>query len=43
MTIQKFGRATLQEITKFEKQHKVKLPNDYVEFLKEFNGGVIEK
>ncbi|WP_213421194.1 SMI1/KNR4 family protein [Bhargavaea massiliensis] len=43
MTIQKFGSATLQEITKIEKQYKVKLPNDYVEFLKEFNGGVIEK
>ncbi|MCW1927802.1 SMI1/KNR4 family protein [Bhargavaea beijingensis] len=43
MTIQKFGSATLQEITKIEKQYKVKLPNDYVKFLKEFNGGVIEK
>ncbi|MFC7366245.1 MULTISPECIES: SMI1/KNR4 family protein [Bhargavaea] len=43
MTIQKFGSATLQEITKIEKQYEVKLPYDYVEFLKEFNGGVIEK
>ncbi|EMR07148.1 SMI1 / KNR4 family protein [Bhargavaea cecembensis DSE10] len=43
MTIQKFGSATLQEINEIEEQYKVKLPNDYVEFLQEFNGGVIEK
>lgn len=30
---------SLEDIKNFEKEHSLKLPNDYVEFILEFNGG----
>ncbi len=39
MKIDGFGKTTKKEIFKFEEEIGFKLPNDYKEFLINFNGG----
>lgn len=41
MSIKKFGNGDMGEIRLFEQTYNVQLPKDYVEFLLNFNGGVV--
>lgn len=43
MTIEKFGSAKFQEILEFQQNYSIKLPKEYIEFLQEYNGGIVEK
>lgn len=42
MAIQSLGKADLNDIRRFEFQNEIKLPNDYVEFLLNYNGGILD-
>lgn len=39
MSIKKFGNADKNNILLFEQKYNLKLPNDYINFLFNFNGG----
>ena len=43
MPIKKFVNANLEDIQKLENMFNVNLPNDYKEFLIDYNGGIVEK
>ncbi|MBP0726755.1 SMI1/KNR4 family protein [Bacillus sp. RG28] len=43
MIIEKFGSTKFQEILEFQQNYSIKLPKDYIEFLQEYNGGIVEK
>jgi len=43
MAIDKFGTAKIETIKAFENQYHLRLPNDYIKFLLQYNGGIIEK
>lgn len=42
MKIKSFGIAKMEDIRILEKKYNVKLPDDYIKFLLNFNGGDIE-
>ena len=42
MAIKSFGHATLDDIKAFKTNNSINLPNDYINFLLKYNGGVIE-
>ena len=42
MAIQGFGNANLKDIKAFESNNGISLPNDYINFLLSYNGGVVE-
>jgi hypothetical protein len=43
MAINRFGSANPEDIKKFEQKYNVNLPQDYIDFLYNYNGGIIEK
>lgn len=43
MAIEKFGTANVEDIRAFEKKYDLRLPKDYIRFLLNINGGIIEK
>lgn len=43
MTIEKFGNANLQDILELQNSYSIQLPKDYIDFLIECNGGIVEK
>lgn len=43
MTIDKFGAAKIETIRAFENRYHLRLPSDYVKFLLQYNGGIIDK
>ncbi len=42
MAIQGFGNANQKDIRAFEKNIGVRLPDDYFDFLLQYNGGIVE-
>lgn len=42
MSIKKFGNANESNILAFEHKYNLKLPEDYIQFLLRFNGGVAD-
>lgn len=42
MAIRSFGSASLENIRAFELANDIQLPDDYVDFLAKYNGGVVE-
>jgi hypothetical protein len=43
MAIEKLGAAKMENVRAFEKKHDLRLPNDYINFLLKYNGGIVEK
>src|SRR5699024_5323602 len=43
MSIEKFGKASYEDIINLQDTYSVTFPKDYVEFLQQYNGGVIAK
>ncbi|OJU08952.1 MAG: hypothetical protein BGN88_07690 [Clostridiales bacterium 43-6] len=42
MAIKSFGQAKMEDIRLIEKKYDVKLPDDYINFLLDYNGGDVE-
>jgi hypothetical protein len=43
MAIAKFGTSKIEYVKAFEEKYHLQLPNDYINFLLKYNGGVVEK
>jgi hypothetical protein len=43
MAIEKFGEGKVENIKTFENQYNLQLPKDYINFLLQYNGGIVEK
>ncbi len=43
MAINKFGNAKPENILELQDEYSIKLPKEYVEFLQNYNGGIVEK